>query len=217
MLSCSQLSIMLVSLIIFGCLDTPDIDAWSNGTIYDQSVPVQPDAHSGPDVDSVVVMSDMDPTMLDGGATDGGRNLDAHLLDMSPEPMCKPSEEVCDGRDNDCDGDIDDENICRCERAQNAAFSICLAVVNWRTAIAACEGRSGDLAVIINRQQDQIITMLIGGLPMNTGAWIGLNDIDVEGRHVWHNMDPSEYRSWRATMPDNSGEEDCVDRKNVVE
>ena len=108
--------------------------------------------------------------------------------------MCKPSEEACDGRDNDCDGDIDDENICRCERAHNAAFSICLAVVNG-VRLSRPAKASGDLAVITNRQQDQIITMLIGGLPMNTGAWIGLNDIDVEGRHVWHNMDPSEYRS----------------------
>ena len=52
---------------------------------------------------------------------------------------------------------------------------------------------------------------LAEGLPENTGAWIGLNDIETEGDFVWHDMSLSPYRAWRVDMPDNSGEEDCVE------
>ena len=40
--------------------------------------------------------------------------------------------------------------------------------------------------------------------------WIGLNDINHEGRFVWASGSTSRYRNWNGKEPNNLGNEDCV-------
>ena len=137
--------------------------------------------------------------------------LDSGLDSMPTDSECLPSDGVCDGLDTDCDGERDDSNVCSCGPRQSGGYFLCSTLVDWHTALLACEARGGSLAVIENSQQNEQVRVLVLDFEEFTGAWIGLNDIEVENRHQWHTMNPAEYRAWRSGMPDNSGGEDCIE------
>jgi len=44
--------------------------------------------------------------------TTGVKSIDYVLLKLTPTPACSPSVEICDGKDNDCDGTIDEGGVC---------------------------------------------------------------------------------------------------------
>ena len=144
--------------------------------------------------------------------TDAVIPIDAVVEPDEPSDAgCTPSDEVCDGLDNNCSGEIDDDNACRCERDMDPLFYICMAAVDWQTARVACSAAGDGLAVIETAVQNLLALALIGESPAPPSAWIGLNDIETEDTFVWYDMNPAQYRSWRFDMPDNSGEEDCVE------
>ena len=163
-------------------------------------------------LDMTISSLDMTTSALDMSRDiDGSMALDSGSPDGPPDAACTPSDEVCDGLDNNCNGEIDEDNVCLCERNMDPLFYICMVAVDWQQARMACAAAGDGLAVIETALQNLLALTLIGESPAPPSAWIGLNDIETEDTFVWYDMNPAQYRSWRFDMPDNSGEEDCVE------
>ena len=91
-------------------------------------------------------------------------------------------------------------------------------MLSWDEAEKACttafkdEDGDGHLVSIHSDLENQIVHAL---LPPTTnailGAWIGMNDKDIEGEYIWSDNTAAEYTNWRRGEPNNrNGEEDCV-------
>lgn len=87
--------------------------------------------------------------------------------------------------------------------------------VTWPVAKAAAEamtfmGAQGHLVDIHDASENMFVRNLIAGNPQNA-AWIGLNDIAVEGVFEWTTGAPLTYTNWAPGEPNNAaGGEDFV-------
>ncbi len=103
-----------------------------------------------------------------------------------PGPLRYPgATEVCDGLDNDCDGDLDENDCAGCVRRVRASdghvYQFCSTVREWDAARSACVEMGYDLVVIDTRDEDEWLqSQIISG-----DAWIGLTDRGTEGMPVW--------------------------------
>ncbi|XP_038048229.1 alpha-N-acetylgalactosamine-specific lectin-like [Patiria miniata] len=69
-------------------------------------------------------------------------------------------------------------------------------------------GRPAHLASVLSDEEAQFIKDLTGG----GNAWIGFNDLAVEGVYTWLDGSPVDYTNWRAGFPvgDAHGDQDCI-------
>jgi len=80
----------------------------------------------------------------------------------------------------------------------------------WRNALLRCQEQGGTLAKTISLTEHNTMRSLC---PNNNcrSAWIGLNDISIEGRFQWADRSPLDWTHWRYNEPKNKhGDEDCV-------
>ncbi|CAG0896495.1 unnamed protein product [Cyprideis torosa] len=75
----------------------------------------------------------------------------------------------------------------------------------WIEARDACRAEGFELVTIENSDENAFVC----GLLSDT-AWIGFNDIDIEGTFVWSDGSQSEYTNWGSGEPNNEYQEDCV-------
>ena len=84
----------------------------------------------------------------------------------------------------------------------------------WYEARKICQSYLGDLASILDKQEEDNIRKLLSGLTDegdDKSFWLGLNDIDIEGTFVWSDGSNFSYANWRNTEPNGGGKgEDCV-------
>ena len=121
--------------------------------------------------------------------------------------------EVCDGVDNDCNGQIDDGNVCPCSVQAFAARSylFCRQVADWRDAQLLCSKYGYHLASIRDAAADRFLGRSAASIA-STRWWIGLNDLALKGRWAWQAGTPVSYVRWAAGEPnDTGGVEDCVE------
>jgi len=90
-------------------------------------------------------------------------------------------------------------------------------MVSWEVGEQLAQSEFGGHLATINDQAEndwirQTFTGDTGG-PNNDRFWIGLNDIDSEGNHVWANGSSSAYRNWHAGNPGGAGDEDVVEMR----
>ena len=68
---------------------------------------------------------------------------------------------------------------------------------NWDDARAYAQSFGGDLVSVNDQAEQDFVTRTFGVL----NPWLGLNDIDNEGTHVWANGDPVTYTNWSPGEP----------------
>lgn len=82
--------------------------------------------------------------------------------------------------------------------------------MNAAAVFADALSKGGYVATINDAAENAFINnaILAGGFPYY--AYIGLNDVSVEGSYVWQNGDPVTYTNWAPGEPNDSGGEDYV-------
>ncbi|MCZ7687493.1 MAG: C-type lectin domain-containing protein [Sandaracinaceae bacterium] len=146
--------------------------------------------------------NDCNPLTLDGAAEALGGPCDGPDADMCAEGTvtgcaggvleCSDatgdSVEVCNGRDDDCDGTIDEGVACTgCMRVGRGARSylFCAASVPWTTARDACRAFGDYELVSIGDSAEQTFVANTAAAITTPWWWIGLNDRASGGDYVW--------------------------------
>lgn len=131
----------------------------------------------------------------DGGSRSDGPGFDAARSDAAPPdtgPPCvmtSATEVLCDRVDDDCNGTIDDQDVCGCLAFTVAgrAFLSCPPVSGMDAWSGGCRRAAPgyDLAVFSSAMQQRDVLTALRSLGERTPHWIGLNDFDENGTYVW--------------------------------
>lgn len=82
--------------------------------------------------------------------------------------------------------------------------------ITWTDAEAFAVSLGGHLVTIDDATENEFVRSFASpfvGAPHN-GAWIGLNDVDVEGQYTWIDGSTSSYRNWQPGEPNNLNNQD---------
>jgi hypothetical protein len=172
----------------------------------------------------------------DAGSLDAGGERDAGPPDP---PECEPSDEVCDGIDNDCDDVVDSAGACPegCGGFTLAdhAYIFCGEEVDRGIALTRCGAEGMKLAWIETPEENAALLTSIGALdvPVPAGqlrVQIGASDSDNEDEWIWvgnaaafdgfqfwdgNSVDDGgepvagAYANWAALEPNDEPQEDC--------
>lgn len=171
----------------------------------------------------------------DAGPADAGSEPDA----APPPDPCEPSDEICDGVDNDCDDVIDQGATCPDEctgfSVAGHAYMYCDEGLNRNAALARCGAEDMKLAWIETPEENAALVSSIAGLGLpeveERVAQIGASDAEDEDEWFWvgnaaaddgfqfweGNAEDDDdasavdgaYENWADGEPNNDGGEDC--------
>nr|XP_055064541.1 CD209 antigen-like protein B [Misgurnus anguillicaudatus] len=89
---------------------------------------------------------------------------------------------------------------------QSSLYFISSEKKSWNESRRYCRERGADL-IIINNKEEQDFIMKFGKIKV----WIGLTDIDEEGRWKWVDNSTLSYRFWVSGEPSGGTKENCVE------
>lgn len=129
------------------------------------------------------------------------------------DPTVHPgAAEVCDGRDVDCSGRIDDAPTCGCEAVavDGVTYQLCDQPMPWTEAAAYCEELGLTLARVDGKSQTTALQQ--AALRRRDARWwIGLDDRAAEGAFAWRDGAPLGEVAWARGEPDNDAcNQDCA-------
>ena len=127
----------------------------------------------------------------------------AQCVAVCGDGECQPGE-VCD---EDCVVSLPEH----CEKIGAAddadTFLMCTQTLTWAEARAECQALGADLASIHSSAEQAVVEAAVIG---QQAAWIGLNDLAVEGVFEWCDGTDVDYEHWWDVAPDDwLGKEDC--------
>ena len=129
------------------------------------------------------------------------------------DPTVNPGQpELCNLKDDNCSGAIDDADGCEpcvpLVGADGISYEFCFEPRTWVDARDYCISRGGDLASIHSASmQVEIKDAAFDVLFQHW--WVGLNDRDEEGVWTWTDGSPLDFEAWNDGEPNDSGGEDC--------
>ena len=136
-----------------------------------------------------------DDSGQDSGAEDSGSG-------DSDEPG-KPTEEICDGQDNDLDGEIDEDDVCASPvlNYDGHAYMFVDTAMAWAVARDACEAMGYHLVQIDDEAEniwvhEQIYPGTDGVGWLSSHTWIGLSDASADWSWVWTDGSTPSYDYW---------------------
>lgn len=158
------------------------------------------------------------------GATDAG--LDAGEPDAgAPDagfdagPPCVPAVEVCNARDDNCDGEIDDTGCeCPVRRMGASTYLFCPdrfggSRNDWYDGRDYCAARGYHLAKVETEAEDD--WMMETGFAFGGDYFIGLSDEDAEGEWVWTDSTVATWFNWVGGEPNGERSENCVEVRTL--
>jgi len=149
-------------------------------------------------------------TDADGDGFSCGEDCDDRDGEVSPE-----ADELCNGRDDDCDSDVDEGSACsvddRCfeQTFPAGTFLACLRPQTWMEGRETCTRHEASLAVVeVDEATLDLIDQLGAAFPEEW--WIGVNDRDAEGAWVDAEGASVTFSQWASGEPDGGAGENCV-------
>lgn len=149
----------------------------------------------------------------------------------TPEPACDATTERCNGIDDDCDGSIDDSNVCPngcsgfvIDESSGLGYMYCVSRKDFQHARDACNDQSMHLVWVDSISENQLVSEHLDALGDDTEVLIGASDQQKEGDWVWYgggalfwkgnqngNAVNGAFVAWAPGVPDSfGGNEDCA-------
>jgi hypothetical protein len=162
-----------------------------------------------------VCEEDCAPADLDGDGVD----VCAGDCDDSDPASHVGAVDLCgDGKDQDCNGVIDDNPACQWECVGLAilpdlaeSFAYCTPRRPWEDARLACRALSGDLAWFDDAAQQAEVLATVAAYSAPLDVWIGLSDLVEEGQFSWTGGQSPGWSTWGEGQPNEGGAgQDCV-------
>lgn len=119
--------------------------------------------------------------------------------------------EVCDGRDNDCDGQID-EVLCPCDEKEigGTTFLFCDSAIAWTSARDECGERGGRLAIFDSLMASEAAFAHARQLGEERSWYVGASDRDEEGSWTDVTGETIDLELFAEGEPDDFGGEHCA-------
>jgi hypothetical protein len=210
----------LLILSLLGCGSRSSLDfAEEDGGSGGERAAAGTGGHSGAGAGGAVSRGGAAGTSAGFGGTpsSGGRAGSSSLAGsggVAGAPVCeRTGPEVCDGIDNDCNGVIDDGNVCPCDAQSfgGRSYLFCRAVAAWQGAQGFCARYGYQLASIHDATTDHWLGQTVVSYA-NAKWWMGLDDLTQKSRWQWQDGTPVDYLNWGPGEPNDAGGiEDCAE------
>ncbi|MBN2497591.1 MAG: hypothetical protein JXR96_23560 [Deltaproteobacteria bacterium] len=149
-----------------------------------------------------------------GGEPDSDDDGFADECDCAPyDPSIHPdAEEVANGKDDNCDGVIDEglAGNCVTEARDGRHYLFCPDAVDWPTARDSCLALGYELVWVEDSAENTwIVQRALANIGAGQYPWHGFNDRSQEAAWVWDNGQPVTFTNWNTGEPNDSAGEDC--------